>query len=792
MSDIVIPANRVQIVNSKGEALPYTIKKEFKQEEHTPKMGNEITWASSSMFPGYTFRPYNPDDLYQQRGNYDLYDNIRQDDQVYAALNLKKHIILNAGWEIESEDEDVKEFIVKALNEYMDDTFENKLKQILSALDYGFSVTEKISEIVDTEDGKKVVFTKLKTRAPHSWEIRTDLQGNLLELAQYTDGQDAIIPPEKVILYSYQKEFDNMYGQSDINKGVYTAWWSKTNIIKFWNIALEKYAMPTAIGKLPRSASNEKADVLKALKNIQSRTGMTLPGDIEVQFLEINGSGFDAYEKAINKYDTMIARKMLIPDLMGLSGGETGGGSYALGQEQFDLFYSVIRSTRQDLERIINREIVNHLVFWNYGKGKKAIFKFAPVDQDQKMNDLKLWLEAVKTGKIPVTEESTNWFLDKVNAPEVSEEEFAEIEAKKEEFKEAMTNGDKKGDEEKTEKEVEKEIEKEAKKPDKDQQVKDKKEFEKYYRPLSMYEKGTDFAKIEKGLDVIEEKYISSLGGAYTLIINGMLNDILKKQIVQKKKLGAINKLTLRNTGKAKGLYKDMIKESMTFGYGSTGKKFGLDDEDIAKWIEEESLRLSWTENNEILKKTKQVLADGIRSGDGIQATSAKLEEALKSWDVKLSSTVKGHGVRVETIVRTETNRAFNTARATEFKGMVESGDIVGFEFSAIMDGRTSAVCESLDGTKFPPAQIDYYNPPLHPNCRSVLVAIWEGQEFDGFDTPPHTKKRTGGGLELVKSAKQLKEIATAIAAKAEQSKGSGVVAEGIDDNKIEEITEAL
>jgi len=46
--------------------------------------------------------------------------------------------------------------------------------------------------------------------------------------------------------------------------------------------------------------------------------------------------------------------------------------------------------------------------------------------------------------------------------------------------------------------------------------------------------------------------------------------------------------------------------------------------------------------------------------------------------------------------------------------------------FVAVLDSRTSSLCRSLDGHKFD-AQKPHYTPPLHPNCRSDLVAIPKG-----------------------------------------------------------------
>ena len=49
---------------------------------------------------------------------------------------------------------------------------------------------------------------------------------------------------------------------------------------------------------------------------------------------------------------------------------------------------------------------------------------------------------------------------------------------------------------------------------------------------------------------------------------------------------------------------------------------------------------------------------------------------------------------------------------------------MVGYEFVAVLDSRTSQQCRSLDGTTYKKGdpKLAAITPPLHPNCRSRLV----------------------------------------------------------------------
>lgn len=52
-----------------------------------------------------------------------------------------------------------------------------------------------------------------------------------------------------------------------------------------------------------------------------------------------------------------------------------------------------------------------------------------------------------------------------------------------------------------------------------------------------------------------------------------------------------------------------------------------------------------------------------------------------------------------------------------------ESDHIESFKFVAVLDGRTSEQCERLNGSVFNAKEAVNYMPPLHVNCRSLLVA---------------------------------------------------------------------
>jgi len=703
---------------------------------------NEVSHADSYLYDDYSLKPYNPSELYQRKGSYDLYDDMREDDQISSLLTLKKSVILNADIEIECENEDIIEFLQFQFNNTLDKPFNKVLFEILSAIDYGFSLTEKIVDAVDTPWGTKFLFTEFKTRPPHTFEIHTDDFGNISELKQSTKGGYITLDNRKFILYSYNKEFDNPYGTSDLNKGVYRAYWSKDAIIKFWNIYLERFGMPTHVGKLPRSAGEAEKDRFKqVLKNIQAKTGITIPNDFELELLEV-AKGAGEYEKAINKYDTMIARKLLIPDLLGFSGGETAGGSYALGKEQFNIFYTVCGYTRKDLERIVNQHIVQPLVRWNFGDKYDAKFKLNVDETESQRENMKIWIDAVKSGKIPTTDKQINWFNRQTGAPEISEEELEAINEQKDAMRSALVDAQK-AKEEKPNGSDEKEPDDKKSDMRTEEPEDPEKADEKKFSVDGPWLKEIDFVKIGNTLDELQDEYKKRLTSAFRVVINGLVDDIKRRHIVGKARLDLINSLKLRNMAAVKKAIKDMFRASFAAGLQSVElQKFETDDFDVEDWLEEKALYISDVEDAEILKQAKTILIEGIKGGKGIDQIAKQLSDALAGYGFS--------GARIETIVRTNVMDFYNQARKKQYEKMKDY--IVYYQYNAILDGRTSPLCQRLHGKLIQPQEFDKYNPPNHHNCRSLLVPIFEDESLPldkKYYDLPAVEEGKGNFLEL-------------------------------------------
>jgi len=194
----------------------------------------EALMYKSPYYKASQFEPYNPSDLIRRKG-LEIYSRMLEDEQVRAVFSTKLSAITWSGFAVEPATQDpvdveIAEFVKYSLTDGYDGDFTKAIKGILSALAFGFSVSEKLYGVCEDGDHKgKIVLKQIKTRPPHSFEIYHDAYGNLVKIRQNADiGYIDILKSEMdyVIVYTYDNTctgFGNTYGQSDL-RAAYRAW----------------------------------------------------------------------------------------------------------------------------------------------------------------------------------------------------------------------------------------------------------------------------------------------------------------------------------------------------------------------------------------------------------------------------------------------------------------------------------------------------------------------------------------------------------------------------------------
>ena len=167
----------------------------------------------------------------------------------------------------------------------------------------------------------------------------------------------------------------------------------------------------------------------------------------------------------------------------------------------------------------------------------------------------------------------------------------------------------------------------------------------------------------------------------------------------------------LPSTQKLKALVKTMPFEGRTLG--SWAKKIAADD----------------------ISRIAAQVRIGVVQGEGTTAIARRIigSAKLKGSDGVTQITRRN----AEAITRTAVNSFSNAAREMYF---ADNQDIFNKEvFTATLDGRTTPICQSLDGDRYPVGEGPM--PPMHFSCRSLRVAEINGELVGKRPAKPVTEK---------------------------------------------------
>ena len=333
---------------------------------------DEVASTSKDLdiFTGWLGRMENPDPVLRTESNgkgIKLYDEISRDPHAFAVLQTRALSVVGKDWEVLPADEPTKigrpaavtraqkiaDFVTAAFQELNFDQFRQDL---LQGILYGFYCAEVIWTV---RDGA-IVPDVIRGKHPRRFSFTMDRDLRLLTPADMIEGE--ITPERKFIVFTYGSS-DNPYGQG-LGQKLWWPVWFKKNGIKFWLIFLEKYGMPTAVGKYPPGTPPDQQDALMdALDAIQNETGIKIPDTMELGLMEASRQGTATYGEICDYMDRQISKTVLGQTLT-TEVGSTG--SYAAGKVHNDVRQDIIKADAFILSECLNNTLVKWIVDLNF------------------------------------------------------------------------------------------------------------------------------------------------------------------------------------------------------------------------------------------------------------------------------------------------------------------------------------------------------------------------------------------------------------------------------------------
>ena len=683
--------------------------------------------SGTEIFGGYFDEEY----LQKLRGEVgaDVYDEMRRSDsQVKMLLKVVKAPILSANQEIQAVDDSDEEIFIKEFVEHVlfDDisypdgtkskTWMDFTEEALTSMDFGYALFEEVNKIVmgHPKFGNYVGLKDLGWRSPKTieqWNLFRN--GGIESVEQIVDGDLGTgsgngtfrMIGKFLTVISLNKEGDNYEGISEL-RSIYGNFFRKNIFQKLKAISVERNAIGVPKGTVP--ASNENSDAAdefeKTLQNFTSHelNYLMVSEGWDVDEFKLNFTA-DKIQEIIDKEDVAMTKSFLA-NFMEL--GLNGTGSFALGSDLSDIFLGGIEYYAKKISQEINKLIVK-LVDMKFGKrAKYPKLVFIGINDKAGKEYAEIIAILAEKGYVDPEDIRLRSFIHKkFNLPELVESL---------EKDDAPEPGEQATFQEED--------------PDKF-----KKDLAKKKQKSKISVRGLIEAEADKMAVVMRE----GLRPRYVEYV-GKLRNIMEKNDKSKwKSLARQVEMPKANQYK-KGL-KAQLTETSLLATGQANselpistkldelddllKEAGVPKQTIDK-VKNQAIILGQSQDDDLVKRAMFVFDyETDRTGDIEQITDRVMQEGVTYID----------GSLVTLAATNSTSENVNTARKYLFQTDEAWQQIEGFEF--FNPDPKSKICVNLAGRIFrkdDAVSMAYY-PPLHHNCKSVLIPIFVKIPKDAF-----------------------------------------------------------
>lgn len=575
------------------------------------------------------------------------------------------------------------------------------ISDMLRAVEDGFRLYEKVWILRD--DGK-LVYKKIAPRDALSITLLRDDHGGFDGAKQRTwNGKNYIdveIPVDRCFLFTYGKERNYLYGEPAM-RSAYTHFDRKHKLYYLQQLAAQASSLPPRKLKLPEGSSMEsiKPEVLAnaedAADNFGYQQRITLPAGWELEEYKTNPMDL---QPAIDHHDTLIARSTLM-DFIALGASKTG--SFALSKDKTEMFMTALVGVMHEIENHINAYLIPPLIDYNFGTGKYPTFKFEELDTATR----KLMADAFTS--ILGRQDLPGYVVEGI-AKEVSQQLGIELDDQEDDAKDTKTNDDA---------DVSEDVQTDTSK------TQNLSETAGQVRGRKQAAAQVVLGKLDKAVDATSQAATDELTRLKTQTA-GKVEKLLKSG-----DLGGLKTFELPSFA----AYRKLLENAMMEQYLS-GKRSAADDAgaSIPKtpatsrlYITEQARAIADKQQQDLLFATKAEITKALRT-QSLSERQLGVLDILASlalvWDAFI-------GKNAPAGVDLALTGALNLGRSD---GFAASDNISVYEFTAILDSRTTPLCRSLNGTVLTPEQYRAtgFIPPLHWRCRSIWVAYYKDDSF--------------------------------------------------------------
>lgn len=687
------------------------IKKNTFAKQGKPEIDNELGTSGKSLFD-----LYNKDER-KKLCVKDFRYMKDHDGTVKSLYQILRMPIMANGWRVDSDDVDDKiknaaqeqsdfvknNFMLPPYKGGMTTPFRLVIARMLRAILEGYALAEKVFMI--NENGK-IVYRKIAFRDVTKIDLLIDEKGGFTGYKQSYYSQEekkqktVTVPVEYCFLYTYNKDEDEVYGQSAFQSAYYH-WDRKRRLYYLYEQSVEKGAMPPKMLEVQEGnndTDSQKSANLAAMTNFGIDSAVLVPTGYKLSPYDAGKGRLDPMP-GIDHHNAEMARSVLAQFILLGTSDQTG--SFALSKSHADIFMMALRGLMNELEEHINSYLIPQLIDYNFETPYYPEFHFNDMTDDTVEFIESVFTEIVKKTDTQLPQTFLDGIVKKVaDRLDIDIDEMEKVE-----------HIDSTGT---TPKPVLSRI-----------NEKKKTEFA-WRRDLFPAEKNISLAAIENRMNTQEDKFVKAMKPVFDKVTAQAVKDV--SPIIESGDLTKLDGLKLANADE----YSQTMTDEMLATYNA-GKKITADDLDAKMpatpketkdYFKQNALSITEKQFGDLLFIIKAKVTAEFHKGQ-LSVHKFSVQDVIDALDGDFSAFFESKlGITASIIVSQAINRArddvFNTIKA----------DISVYQYSAILDSNTCDLCASLDGSVVDEA--DYlstvYEPPLHEWCRCIWIAIKNDQ----------------------------------------------------------------
>ncbi len=351
-----------------------------------PKTDNEVGTSATGFTPSF----FDGEIINLDKIKIEDYIKMTQTDGTASALyNVLTLPVLSTPWEIEPEDDTPEaksqaEFVKEALSlpphkGGMSTPFDLVLADMVRAVREGYRAFEKVLTV---NPAGKIVYRKLASRDTQTVTVLEDDRGGFNGLKQRAfigkKFETVTIPKEYAFIYTFGKEKRWLMGESAF-RAAYYHYEKKHRLYYLAHQAVQVGALPPRVveGK-PNAKQRELDAAVEAVDKLGVNSTAGLPNGFKLQAYEAGKGRIDPIG-LIDHHNAEMARSILAQFIMLGTGGQATTGSWALSQDQSDMFLMALRGLMSSIEEHITSYLLPDLVEYNFANPKYPRFVFSNI-----------------------------------------------------------------------------------------------------------------------------------------------------------------------------------------------------------------------------------------------------------------------------------------------------------------------------------------------------------------------------------------------------------------------------